>query len=49
MFVAFDCWFAGRLSGTEEVTMRFAESFRWEVHLAAIIDDARAILAEAGG
>ena len=47
--VANDGWFAARPSGTEDVTKLYAESFRGEEHLGAIIDDARAILSEAVG
>jgi phosphoglucomutase len=47
--VANDGWFAARPSGTEDVTKLYAESFRGEEHLGAIIDDARAIIRDAVG
>ena len=40
-------WFAARPSGTEDVYKLYAESFRGPEHLAAIQDEARAILAKA--
>jgi len=40
-------WFAARPSGTENVTKLYAESFIDEAHLARIIDEAQAIVAEA--
>jgi len=40
-------WFAARPSGTENVTKLYAESFRGPEHLDRILDEARAILAEA--
>src|SRR6266568_2184111 len=42
-------WFAARPSGTEDVYKLYAESFRGPGHLAAIQDQARAIIAEAIG
>jgi phosphoglucomutase len=42
-------WFAARPSGTEDVYKLYAESFRGEEHLAAIQDEARAIVAAAIG
>ena len=42
-------WFAARPSGTEEIYKLYAESFRGPDHLAAIQDEARAIVAEAIG
>jgi phosphoglucomutase len=42
-------WFAARPSGTEDVYKLYAESFRGEEHLAAIQEQARAIVAEAIG
>ncbi|HEY0937323.1 MAG TPA: phosphoglucomutase (alpha-D-glucose-1,6-bisphosphate-dependent) [Trebonia sp.] len=42
-------WFAARPSGTEDVYKLYAESFRGPEHLAAIQDEARAIVAEAIG
>jgi phosphoglucomutase len=40
-------WFAARPSGTEDVYKIYAESFRDEQHLQAIVDEAKAIVAEA--
>jgi phosphoglucomutase len=42
-------WFAARPSGTEDVYKLYAESFRGPEHLAAIQDEARAIIAKAIG
>ncbi|HEY1669101.1 MAG TPA: phosphoglucomutase (alpha-D-glucose-1,6-bisphosphate-dependent) [Trebonia sp.] len=42
-------WFAARPSGTEDVYKLYAESFRGQEHLAAIQDEARAIVARAIG
>ena len=42
-------WFAARPSGTEDVYKLYAESFRGTDHLAAIQEEARAIVAEAIG
>jgi phosphoglucomutase len=42
-------WFAARPSGTEEIYKLYAESFRGPDHLAAIQDEARAIVAQAIG
>ena len=42
-------WFAARPSGTEDVYKLYAESFRGAEHLAAIQDEARAIVAKAIG
>jgi phosphoglucomutase len=42
-------WFAARPSGTEDVYKLYAESFRGPDHLAAIQEEARAIIAEAIG
>ena len=42
-------WFAARPSGTEDVYKLYAESFRGADHLAAIQDEARAIVARAIG
>jgi phosphoglucomutase len=42
-------WFAARPSGTEDVYKLYAESFRGQEHLAAIQDEARAIIAKAIG
>jgi phosphoglucomutase len=42
-------WFAARPSGTEDVYKLYAESFRGPEHLAAIQEEARAIVAEAIG
>ena len=41
-------WFAARPSGTEDVYKIYAESFKGEAHLAAIQDEARAIVASVG-
>ena len=45
--VAANGWFAARPSGTEDVYKIYAESFRDEVHLARILDEAKAIVAAA--
>jgi phosphoglucomutase len=45
--VAQNGWFAARPSGTEDVYKIYAESFRDEGHLAAIVEEAKAIVAEA--
>ena len=37
-------WFAARPSGTEDVYKIYAESFRDEAHLEAIVDEARQII-----
>jgi phosphoglucomutase len=42
-------WFAARPSGTEDVYKLYAESFRGPEHLAAIQEEARAIVARAIG
>jgi phosphoglucomutase len=42
-------WFAARPSGTEDVYKLYAESFRGQEHLAAIQEEARAIVARAIG
>ena len=42
-------WFAARPSGTEDVYKLYAESFRGQDHLAAIQEEARAIVARAIG
>src|SRR6516165_4983436 len=47
--VAESGWFAARPSGTEDVYKLYAESFRGPGHLAAIQDEARAIVAAAIG
>jgi phosphoglucomutase len=45
--VADDGWFAARPSGTEDVFKIYAESFRGEDHLQAIVNEARQIVADA--
>jgi len=45
--VAASGWFAARPSGTEDVTKIYAESFRDEAHLARILEEARAMVADA--
>jgi phosphoglucomutase len=45
--VAENGWFAARPSGTEDVYKIYAESFRGDDHLARIIEEARAIVADA--
>jgi phosphoglucomutase len=45
--VARSGWFAARPSGTEDVYKIYAESFRGEVHLEQIQDDAKRIVARA--
>jgi phosphoglucomutase len=47
--VAASGWFAARPSGTEDVYKLYAESFRGPGHLAAIQEEARAIIARALG
>src|ERR1700722_13824075 len=47
--VAESGWFAARPSGTEDVYKLYAESFRGQEHLAAIQEEARAIVARAIG
>jgi phosphoglucomutase len=47
--VAESGWFAARPSGTEDIYKLYAESFRGPDHLAAIQEEARAIVAEAIG
>jgi phosphoglucomutase len=42
-------WFAARPSGTEDVYKLYAESFRGEEHLAAIVEQAKGIVAKALG
>jgi len=42
-------WFAARPSGTEDIYKLYAESFRGAGHLAAIQEEARAIIAQAIG
>jgi phosphoglucomutase len=45
--VAENGWFAARPSGTEDVYKVYAESFRDQSHLQRIVDEAKAIVAEA--
>jgi phosphoglucomutase len=45
--VAENGWFAARPSGTEDVYKIYAESFRDEAHLMAIVAEAKAIVAQA--
>ena len=45
--VAASGWFAARPSGTENIYKIYAESFRDERHLAAIVEEARAIVSRA--
>ena len=40
-------WFAARPSGTEPIYKLYAESFRGEAHLAAIVAEAREIVGRA--
>ncbi len=42
-------WFAARPSGTENIYKIYAESFRDEAHLEAIVSEAQQIVAEALG
>jgi phosphoglucomutase len=42
-----NAWFAARPSGTEDVYKLYAESFRGPEHLAAVQDEARALVASA--
>ena len=44
--VAASGWFAARPSGTENIYKLYAESFRDEKHLQAIVDEARKILSQ---
>ncbi len=45
--VAASGWFAARPSGTENIYKIYAESFRGEAHLAAIVEEAKAIVGRA--
>ena len=45
--VARSGWFAARPSGTENIYKIYAESFRDESHLAAIVEEAREIVSRA--
>ena len=45
--VTTDGWFAARPSGTENIYKIYAESFRCEEHLAAIVAEAQQIVADA--
>ncbi|KFE72106.1 phosphoglucomutase (alpha-D-glucose-1,6-bisphosphate-dependent) [Hyalangium minutum] len=45
--VAANGWFAARPSGTEDVYKIYAESFRSQAHLDALVDEARAIVSDA--
>jgi len=45
--VAENGWFAARPSGTEDVYKIYAESFRDDSHLQRIVDEAKAIVAQA--
>jgi phosphoglucomutase len=45
--VARDAWFAARPSGTEDVYKIYAESFRGEAHLEAVLAEAQAMVSEA--
>ena len=47
--VAANGWFAARPSGTENVYKLYAESFRSQDHLRAIVDQARSMLSEVFG
>jgi len=47
--VAANGWFAARPSGTENIYKIYAESFRDERHLEAIVEEARRIVARALG
>ncbi|MCH1927396.1 phosphoglucomutase, alpha-D-glucose phosphate-specific, partial [Shewanella sp. C31] len=40
-------WFAARPSGTEEVAKVYAESFKGEAHLKAVLEAALALVARA--
>jgi phosphoglucomutase len=42
-------WFAARPSGTEDVYKIYAESLKSEQHLAAILEEARAVVSRALG
>jgi phosphoglucomutase len=45
--VAANGWFAARPSGTEDVYKIYAESFRSQAHLDALVEEARAIVSDA--
>jgi phosphoglucomutase len=45
--VAENGWFAARPSGTEDVYKIYAESFRSQAHLDALVEEARAIVSDA--
>ena len=47
--VAKNGWFAARPSGTEDIYKIYAESFRDEAHLAAVVAEARQIVGAALG
>ena len=42
-------WFAARPSGTEDIYKIYAESFRGADHLRRILEEAQAIVSDAGG
>jgi phosphoglucomutase len=42
-------WFAARPSGTEDVAKVYAESFRGEAHLAALLEEAQGLVASVTG
>jgi phosphoglucomutase len=42
-------WFAARPSGTEDVAKVYAESFRGEAHLAALLEEAQTLVASVTG
>jgi phosphoglucomutase len=39
-----NCWFAARLSGTENIYKIYAESFKGAEHLQAIMEEAQEIV-----
>ena len=45
--VAANGWFAARPSGTEDIYKIYAESFKDQAHLDAILDEARQIVTQA--
>ena len=45
--VTTDGWFAARPSGTEDIYKIYAESFRSQSHLEAIVAEARQIVTDA--
>jgi phosphoglucomutase len=47
--IAANGWFAARPSGTEEIYKIYAESFKSQAHLAAIVNEAQEMVNKALG